>query len=222
MNVSCHVHECVLSHKRLSHVIHFMCHVIHTWICRVKYMRTSCHKYEWVVSHMNASSHMYERFMFHMSMSHVTCVNRSCHVHEWVMPHIWMGRVTRIRMFHVMYMDESHHTYMNMIRICVMWRGPHSHMRHESFIYVTWRIHICVCVAGRWHDTFIYAIQSYRLQDAFIHVWIYPFAYVTWLIHICDTSLSYIVWHDSFTNVIWFHHICGAIHRCFKHYCMRM
>ena len=52
------------------------------------------------------------------------------------------------------------------------------HVWHDSFICVTWLIHVCDMTHSYvWHDSFIC---------------------VTWLIHICDVTHSY-AWHDSFT-----------------------
>jgi len=53
----------------------------------------------------------------------------------------------------------------------------HSYVWHDSFICVTWLIHMCDMTHSHvWHDSFIY---------------------VTWLIHMCDMTHSH-VWHDSF------------------------
>jgi len=61
----------------------------------------------------------------------------------------------------------------------------HLFMWHDSFICVTWLIHMC----DRTH----------------LYVWQDSFICVTWLIHMydiymCDRTHSY-VWHDSFINV---------------------
>ena len=81
MKESCHTYEWVMSHIRMSHVIH---------------MNESCHTYEWVMSHiwmshvthMNESRHKYKWVMLHIRMSHVTHIYESCNTHEWVMSHI--------------------------------------------------------------------------------------------------------------------------------------
>ena len=54
-----------------------------------------------------------------------------------------------------------------------------SYVWHDSFICVTWFIHMC----DKTHS------------------------YVTWLIHMCDTTHSY-VWHNSFIYVTWLIRIC--------------
>jgi len=54
----------------------------------------------------------------------------------------------------------------------------HSYVWHDSFICVTWLIHVCDMTHPYvWHDSFIC---------------------VTWLIYMCDLTHLY-VWHDSFT-----------------------
>jgi len=55
----------------------------------------------------------------------------------------------------------------------------HSYIWHDSFICVTWLIHICDMT------------HSYVQQDLFVCV--------TWLIHIFDMTHSY-VWHDSMSH----------------------
>ena len=53
----------------------------------------------------------------------------------------------------------------------------HSYVWHDSFICVTWLIHMCDKTRSYvWHDSFVC---------------------VTWLIRMCDMTHSY-VWHDSF------------------------
>jgi len=88
----------------------------------------------------------------------------------------------------------------------------HSPVWHDSFICVTWLIHMCDMTHSYvWHDS------SYVWHDSFICV--------TWLIHMCDMTHSYMwhdssyVWHDSFTCVpglmqfaTWLIHICDMTH----------
>ena len=72
----------------------------------------------------------------------------------------------------------------------------HSYVWHDSFICVTWLIHMCDMIhAHVWHDSFIC---------------------VTRLIHMCDMTHSY-VWHDSLTCVIWLIHMCDMTHSCVWH-----
>jgi len=99
------------------------------------------------------------------------------------------------------------------------------HMRHVSFICVTWLIHIgcgsyvfantnrfvclCVCVCDSyytWH-------KKWMRHDSFTSgadVWHDSFVFVTWLVHMCDMTHSY-VRHDSITCATWLIHIgCGS------------
>ena len=75
-------------------------------------------------------------------------------------------------------------------------------MWHDSFISVTWLIHMCdmthsyVC-----HDSFICVTWLIH-----IYVWHDSIICVTWLIHMSDMTHSY-VWHDSFICVTWLNHM---------------
>jgi len=64
----------------------------------------------------------------------------------------------------------------------------HSYVWHDSFLCVTWLIHI------------VYMTSSYVWRDSFICV--------AWLIHMCDMSHSCVL-HDSFTCMTWLIHMCG-------------
>ena len=88
----------------------------------------------------------------------------SRHTHEWMMC------VYRT-------MLRVHGMMLRVYRIIVR---SHLHVWHDSFICVTWLIHMCDMTHSYvWHDSFIR---------------------VTWLIHMCDMTRSY-VWYDSFIRV---------------------
>ena len=77
--------------------------------------------------------------------------------------------------------------------ICDM---THSYGRHDSFMRLTWLIHMCdMTHSNVWHD---------------------PSIHVTGLIHMCDMTHSYvwhdslILWHDPFMCHDW--HICEMTH----------
>jgi len=80
-------------------------------------------------------------------------------------------------------------------------RWPMSCVWHDSFVCVTWCIHMC--------------------DMTYSHVWNDAFICVAWLIHMCDMTHSY-VWHDSFICVTWLRHLCVAwlIHMR-EHICSR-
>jgi len=70
----------------------------------------------------------------------------------------------------------------------------HLYVWHDSFICVTWLIHMCDMTHSHvWHDSFIR---------------------VTWRIHTCDMTHPYVwhdsfnVWHDSFISVTYIIHVC--------------
>ena len=70
-------------------------------------------------------------------------------------------------------------------------------MWHDSFICVTWLIHMCdMTHSYMWHDSFIY---------------------VTWLIHICNMTQSDML-HDSFIYVTWLNHAWHNAFICDMHH----
>ena len=75
-------------------------------------------------------------------------------------------------------------------------------MWHDSFICVTWLIHMCdITHSYVWHDSFICVTWLIHMCDiTHAYVWHDSFICVTWLIHMCDMTHSY-VWHDSFLCV---------------------
>ena len=81
----------------------------------------------------------------------------------------------------------------------------HSYVWHDSFICVTWLIHMCDMTHSYvWHDSFM--THSYVWHDSFICVtWLIHMCDMThsWLIRMCDIKMTYsYVWHDSFTHDI--------------------
>jgi len=117
----------------------------------------------------------------------------------------------------------------------------HSYVWHDSFICVTWLIHMTHSAPCHSHDSFICATwlihmthsapcHSYNLficvtwlitmcdmthpyvwHDSFICVRHDSFICATWLIHMCDMTHSY-VWRDSFTCATWHIHMCDMTH----------
>jgi len=111
-NESCHTHEWVMTHVRMSHI--GMSHVTKEWgprpviawhwrlrICNVTRGNASCHS-QWVMSHMGMShvtwkwvmSHRNEVWGLHsLGIEGWECGNESCPSH-WAMSHIWLSHVT--------------------------------------------------------------------------------------------------------------------------------
>jgi len=97
----------------------------------------------------------------------------------------------------------------------------HSYVSHDSFICVTWLIHMCDMTHSYvWHDSFIcmpWPIHMCApLRPRLIYHWFTDLhVCVTWLIHMC-------VWHDSFicvcdithsyVCVAWLIHMCDMTH----------
>ena len=96
----------------------------------------------------------------------------------------------------------------------------HLYVWHDSFICVTWLIHMCdMTHSFVWHDSFICVTWLiHACLESFICVtWLMLCVCVTWrinvrdiLIHICDINHSR-AWHDSLSRVTWLIHMCNNI-----------
>jgi len=106
----------------------------------------------------------------------------------------------------------------------------HSYAIYESFIWVTWLVHMCViwlihtcdmtwlihmCDMTHsyvWRDSFVCVKWPFCMCEiAYSYVWHDWFICTTWLIHICDMMHS-CVWHKSFICVTWLMHMCDVTH----------
>jgi len=165
----------------------------------------SCHTYEWVMSHIRMS-----HSLAHIRMGHtydernVTVMDESCHIYERVMSHI--------RTSHITHTNESCHTYEWVTNGSDMWREKcnmtHPYVRHDSFVCVTWIIHMCdMTHTYVWHDSFVCVTWLIRMCDM-THPYTRHdlFVCVTCLARTCDTIHS-CVWCDSFVCGTWLNHI---------------
>jgi len=91
--------------------------------------------------------------------------------------------------------------------MCFTWF--HEHVRHDSFICVTWLIYMCdVTHSYVWLDSFVCVTWLIRMCDmTHSHVWHGSFICVIWLIRIFGMTHLY-VWHGSFICVTWLIHMC--------------
>ena len=80
---------------------------------------------------------------------------------------------------------------------------------HDSFICVTWVIHMCdMTHSHAWQVSFMCVTRlMYTCDRKYSHVWRFSFFCVTRRILICDMTYAY-VWHDSFICVTWLIHMC--------------
>jgi len=77
---------------------------------------------------------------------------------------------------------------------------------HDSFIYVTWLIHMCDIT------------HEYGCRDSSIRDTDWQLECVTWLIHICDMTDS-CVWHYSFICLTWLIQMCDIMRSYVIHTC---
>jgi len=173
----------------------YECVMGHIWSIYVVHVHASCDTYEWVMSYIWLSlshicmshtcdmSHLYviydvtHSYMWHYSFICVTWLIRICD-----MTHPYMWHDSSIHVPWLIHMRDVTHSYMQHdLNICVTWlvykcRYNHQKIKvalrlqvHDSFIYVTWHIHI-------------YDIS---------YMWHYSFICVTRQIHICDMTDPY-------------------------------
>jgi len=85
----------------------------------------------------------------------------------------------------------------------------HSYVWHDSFICVTWLMHMCdMTHAYVWHDLFVGISWLMKMRDMTrSYVRYDSFICMTWLIHTRDMTHSQ-AWHDSFMCVTCLIHIC--------------
>jgi len=212
----------------------FICNAT-THICDTWYIGTACAQHvqqHWLIPdttklihmwHMCNNPHSYvwhaQHLFIHNSTTHLcdTCatVCATTLIYTWC--HNTYSNVT--------YVHQRWFISDTRIQMCDM---THSHVRHDSFICVTWLIHML------WHDSFICATwlihkcdmtHSYVRHDSFIcvtwlilmcdmthpHVWHDSFICTTWLIQKCDMS-RWNVWHGLFICVTWLIHVCDMTH----------
>jgi len=94
--------------------------------------------------------------------------------------------------------------------VCARWS---LHVRHASFICVTWHINMCDMTRSYvWHDTSICATWLNHMCDMSHSYLRHDLSTcATWLIHMCDmTRLR--VWHDSIKYASWFIHMYDMTH----------
>ena len=124
-----------------------------------------------------------------------------------------------------------------------MWCRTHVYVWHDTFLCVTWLIHMCAMTCAYvWHDACICLTwHIYTCGVTSWYVWhavcyILPYNCITlhhaatathvYMLHItdrwdvCRMTRSY-VWHDSFICVTWLMHMCNSsicvtwlIHMC--------
>jgi len=134
--------------------------------------------------------------MSHISISHVTQINKSCHTYERALSYVWMKLVT-----HMNEWCPTNEWVMTHIWISYTWK--YLLLRtHVLDLQVDFRIWYA------WHDSFIYdnSSSSWHTLKVDFHVW-----YVSHDSFIYDNSSSsrptlkvdfrtWYAWHDSFIN----------------------
>jgi len=190
----------------MAHALHthmnalYMFHMIH--MCHVNRVGHDA----FICATGGVMSHIWVRRVWHDAficapggvMSHIWVRHVSgaewvslCLTYEWVMSHIWRSQVSPMgspnlvfRMPHSCLRYRQRLMYIRDAFLCETWLKRDmtpSHMWHNSFICVTWRIYM--------RDT----THSY--------VWHTACICVPWLTHICDTTHA-LVWQDTFIRAM--------------------
>ena len=158
-----------------------------------------------------------------------------CHTHEGVMSHTytnWYESLTNWVIASSLYVcDMTPSCVKRELLLCMPWRihtrdETHlyvwynsfiiylqcSYARRDSFIGLTWRIHMCgVAYSYVWRDSFVCVTWPIHMRDsARSYVWHDSFmcATHTWLIHVCDAHVR----RDSLTRVTWHIHMRDMTH----------
>ena len=162
------------------------------WVLTLTHIRTSHflrmneadQTYEWVMTKlMNESCPTYPWDMSHIQMSHVPLKNEPCCSFKCAVT------VTNIGTSHLPRMDEA----------C---RRRHSYLRHDSFICVTWLIHMCAMTHSYvWHDSFICVTRIWMTTS---HMWMSHVA------HMNETCRTY----EWAMSNIWTSHVIHMIESC--------
>jgi len=99
--------------------------------------------------------------------------------------------------------------------VCVTWLihmcdMTHSYVRHDSFIYVTWLIHVCDMT----HSCVTWLICTCDVTH--VYVWRDLSIRVTWLFRMHVKWLDEYEYHDSFIRVSWLIHTYAQwlVHTC--------
>ena len=146
-------------------------------------------------------------------------MNESCHTSEGGVASqgvsLWMFWVhfKRLGTFAHTHTHTNTHTHTHM---------THPYMRHDSFICVTWLIHMCAvthtCDTTHTHNqaSLMFSSVTWLIHTRDMthsYEWHDSFIWVTWLIHMCDMTHS-CEWHDSFIRVTWLIHMRAVTHMC--------
>jgi len=224
MCVTCLIYMCDMTHSYVWRDS-FICVLVLSAIWNLKFGDLMCVRMCVMTNYLCDMTHLY---VWYDSFICVTWLIRMCDVTHlyvwWCYPQFEMWRPDVC--LYVRH-DES-----------FVWHMTHLYVWHDSFICVTWLIHVCDMTHSYvWRDSFICVLvlsaiwilefgdlmcvrmcvmsnhmcdmtHSYVSHDSFICV--------TWLIHVCDMTRSY-VWHDSFICVTWLIHVCDMTHSCVWH-----
>jgi len=166
-HVSCHTHEWVMPHVRMSHVpcmrkaclAYDASYHARQWVTSYVWMVHFTH--EWVISHLSlshathVSSHNYEWVMPpHVGMRHVRCMNKacmnkaclahdaSCHTQQWIMSAV-SHMYTDIHMcsYHACHTHILQHTHISQVAYCCETLEIEHHSRPLTLVETILGIH---------------------------------------------------------------------------------
>ena len=153
--------------------------------------------------------------LFYMGLFYI-CATRIIHTCDMTNSWVWHDPFTWCGMAHSLVWHDSFICVTWLIHLCDLCDITFWHVGHDSFTYMTWHIYMCDVDHSHvglvtWHINMCDMIHSYVRRDSFICV-----SWARWSIHMCDMTHSY-VWHDSCICVTWLIHMCDMTYSYVRH-----
>jgi len=182
-----HIHEWVMSHAWISHVIPMsvswltyqwvMSHISMSFVSHINELclaRGWCTTYEWVKNGLKPLAKAYA-WMSHVAhicvMSHRMCYIYTC---DCIMAHVWMNRVSptnRLKLFAQAYKWMRHFANVNATCHTQECGIAHLWMSHVSYMSQTWIMScIWMCHASRMSESCLTCEWAKMSRSGMVHV----------------------------------------------------